>query len=1283
MDFYSIITKEQKDGTLQIRPDWKVGRSNDLMTRNGSFYAIWNEETGLWSTDIYDVQRLVDADLFRYAEALEARTGLVYTVARLESNGTKLWSEFQAYISNSGLNAHNLDENLMFQNTEVKKTDYASKRLPYSLIEGPHDAWDTIVGTLYNDEERAKIEWAIGAVVSGDSKFIQKFLVFYGPPGSGKSTILNIIERLFEGYVAIFDARELSGNLNAFATSAFKSNPLVAVQHDGDLSRIYDNTKLNSIVAHETMTINEKYKAPFETKARAFLFMGTNVPVKITDAKSGIIRRLIDVVPTQKTIDNDHYHRLMDQINFELGAIAHHCLTRYKLLGKNHYSTYRPTEMMLQTDIFYNFVEAHYDVFQEENGLTLKRAWSLYKEYCSETNVEKILPQYKFREELKNYFYDFEERARIDGQNLRSYYSGFKGLENFGPKTELPVKPEGIYKIEVIEGPSIFDELHRGLPAQYHNEDESRPEHKWENVKTILADIDTTKLHWVKVPENHIVIDFDIINDTGEKDLELNLQEASRWPPTYTELSQSGGGVHLHYIYTGDVRELANVYDVGIEIKTFLGGASLRRKLTKSNGMNITPLDGGLPKKEKRVGADVKTIKSEKGLRELIAKNLRKEIHAGTKPSIDFIHKILDEAYESKMVYDVSDMRSDILTFALKSTNQREYCLKMVQKMQFVGQNEMPEVDDDNTPFTFFDVEVYPNLLIVCWKHQGEDKVVRMINPKPEDIEPLFKMRLIGFNNRRYDNHILYARFLGYSLEEVYNVSQRIVFGRGEPSVYFGEAYNLSYADIYDFSSVKQTLKKFEIELKILHMELDLPYDQPVDEGVWEKVEEYCVNDVLATEAVFKAREQDFVARQILAEISGLSVNQTTQSHTAKIIFDGDRNPQASFVYTDLSEQFPGYKFDGKESTYRGEITGEGGYVYSEPGIYSNVALLDIASMHPTSIEKLNLFGGYTERFSQLKAARMAIKRNDYEAARGMLGGKLGKFLDGAESDPSAAEALSYALKIVINIVYGLTSARFENPFRDHRNKDNIVAKRGALFMIDLKHAVQERYQDQGYRVIHIKTDSIKVAIPPDAAKGGMELITFIENFGTEYGYDFEVEAMYDKLCLVNEAVYIARSIKEDDACVWRGPQHILEPECFKWTAVGAQFAHPYVFKTLFEKSDLTFDDFCETKSVMQGSMYLDFSETGLVENMVHVGRCGSFVPVSRNGGELWRVKDDKKYAVTGTKGYFWIDRDMARNRAKVDELEIEMEYFEELRAKAENAIAQFSESEDFRGFIS
>ena len=84
--------------------------------------------------------------------------------------------------------------------------------------------------------------------MSGDSKEIQKFLVFYGSAGTGKSTILNIIQKLFDGYYSVFDAKALGSSTDAYALEPFKDNPLVAIQHDGDLSRIEDNTRLNSVV---------------------------------------------------------------------------------------------------------------------------------------------------------------------------------------------------------------------------------------------------------------------------------------------------------------------------------------------------------------------------------------------------------------------------------------------------------------------------------------------------------------------------------------------------------------------------------------------------------------------------------------------------------------------------------------------------------------------------------------------------------------------------------------------------------------------------------------------------------------------------------------------------------------------------------------------------------------------------------------------------------------------------------------------------------------------------
>lgn len=1248
MDFYAIKHNSSKNGTLEISPDFKVCRSKDLMVRGKAFYAIWDEKKGLWSTDEYDVQRLVDEELAEERAKLVDKTDGNVRVKYMSEFSSNSWAQYRNYLAHISDSSHQLDSKLTFLNTEVKKKDYVSKRLPYPLEEGPTDAYDELFGTLYEPEELAKLQWAIGSIVAGEAKDIQKFIVLYGEAGAGKSTFLNVIQKLFDGYYTAFEAKALTTANNSFSTEVFRSNPLVAIQHDGDLSRIEDNTKLNSIISHEEMTMNEKYKPSYTARANCFLFMATNKPVKITDAKSGIIRRLIDVRTSGKRVPTKKYHELVSRMDFELGAIAFKCLNIYREMGKNYYSNYRPLDMMYQTDAFFNFVESNFQVFSSQGGATLSQAYEMYKTYCDEALLDFKLPRHKFREELKNYFEEFHDLTRIDGKQVRSYYS--KLIVSKFTTGEKTVKEEPPSWLVLDETVSLFDEMGADYPAQYSSEKET-PYKKWENVTTTLSDIITSKLHYVILPDNHIVVDFDLKDDKGEKSAQRNLEAASSWPPTYAEFSKSQAGIHLHYIYDGDVKKLSNLFSDGIEIKVSSGGSSLRRKLTRCNNIPVSTINSGLPFKEQKV-INFTTVQNEKALRTLIRKNLNKEIHPGTKPSIDFIYTILEEAYASGIPYDVTDMRPKILYFASNSTNHADDCIKIVNKMRFFS--EQPSEDSaeyTNDALAFFDVEVFPNLLLVNWKYQGDNPCVHLINPTPSEIEGLFKLKLVGFNCRRYDNHILYACYIGYNIDEIYKLSQKII--NESRNALFGEAYNISYTDVYDFSSKKQSLKKFEIELGIHHQELGFPWDQPVPEDKWEQVIEYCDNDVIALEATFNDRKEDFVARQILASLSGLTVNDTTQMHTAKIIFGTDPKPQEKFVYTDLNTIFPGYKFVDGKSEYRGEDPGEGGYVYAEPGVYENVALLDVASMHPTSIELLNLFGPYTSKYAEIKAARIAIKHKDYESAKGMLNGVLAKYL----GSPEDSGALAYALKIIINIVYGLTSAKFANKFKDQRNIDNIVAKRGALFMIDLKHAVQE----QGYTVAHIKTDSIKI---PNATK---EIIDFVFDFGKKYGYEFEHEATYSRFCLINDAVYIAKYKDGKMANTW--------------TATGAQFAEPYVFKTLFSKESITFEDLCQTKTVTS-ALYLDMNEElGLDEHDYYfVGKAGLFCPImpDHGGGLLLREKDGKYHSASGAKGYRWLEAEVVKTLGK--EQYVDYEYY---RALVDSAIEAISKYCDFEWFVS
>jgi hypothetical protein len=310
--------------------------------------------------------------------------------------------------------------------------------------------------------------------------------------------------------------------------------------------------------------------------------------------------------------------------------------------------------------------------------------------------------------------------------------------------------------------------------------------------------------------------------------------------------------------------------------------------------------------------------------------------------------------------------------------------------------------------------------------------------------------------------------------------------------------------------------------------------------------------------------------------------------------------------------------------------------------------------MHPSSIIAEELFGPtFTARFKEILDARLAIKHKDFESARGMLNGALAKYL----KDESSAAALAQALKIVINSIYGLTAANFDNPFRDVRNKDNIVAKRGALFMINLKYEVQKR----GFTVAHVKTDSIKI---PNATP---EIIEFVMEYGKMYGYTFEHEATYERMCLVNNAVYIAKYLDGKHAG--------------EWTATGTQFQIPYVFKTLFSREPIEFEDMCEAKSVST-ALYLDLNEH-LPEDehdYQFVGRVGQFCPIKPGfgGGVLLRSKDDKFYAATGSSGYRWLESEAVKRQGK--ENDIDRSYYDAL---VDDAVITISKYGDFDWFVS
>lgn len=1215
-DFVRIVKNRvgnRSDGEIyQMSIDFNVGHLRDVVIQGGNFTAFYNYDTHFWESK---------ASFYKYARALlyeEAekerqlhpdQTILVQDPQHLSSKvPTKIDALCKACETE---NAILFNQKIFFHGELPEREDYATKTMPYERYVGNTDEacpnYDELMSVLYSPEDRTMIEWLAGCALCGDGDRVDKFIYLEGEPGSGKSTILNIVEQVLGPYGASIKAEEFASSNSPFATAQMKKAPLLGIQHDGDLSKIETNTILNNIISHEPIEINEKYAKTFYIRLRTLLIIASNNALRLTDSYSGLLRRALDPVPTGKLIPNDKYNKLVGAIQYELAGICARWIDVYRSLGTRAYGPYRSTRIVRNGNALGYWVERNRDIEWSRSGeCYLSTEYSLYRAYCDGTSTKPISKSL-FERQL-HFFWEMSADETQDNSVKDVHFMDYAWKRRaftkpvyrlYVDKSDTPKECE--FLSFTVSSDAEFAKLCSECPAQYATES-GTPKASWDTVTTKLSNIVSTELHYVRPQLQHIVIDLDCRDSGGGKSLNAAISVINELglPPTYGELSKSGQGVHLHYIYDGDPTTLTNLIRENVEVKVFVGKSSLRRKFSYSNGLPVSHVSSGIPLKDKKEDVAGKEIEDEDHLRNIIKKGLRGE-YGSHIVTIQFIDYMLKKAVAQGLVYDLESYRVDLMAYALKSTHHANELPAVVEKMPLHnGAKEKPII--------IFDFEVFPNYNCLGWKIKGEKQRNIERFPSPQTLQDfLDKYRIAGFNNLGYDNIIWYTLMQGASPYEVYKVSKAIIT-RDKSLRIPRSVKSLSYTDIYDFCNTKQSLKKWEVQLGIHHQECPYDWDQPLPEEAWDVVDRYCLNDVEASEAVWDANENDWVTRQLLAFLTGMTVNDTTNSLTAKLIFGEDTHPQSEFIYTDLSDTFPGYAYEVKNgkcvSYFHGRTIGEGGYVVGSPGWHTMVGVRDVESMHPTSTIELGLFGKYTARYKYLVDVRKAAKNGREEEIKAAYDGRLYEFM--TEKNLSY-KTLSKSLKVPINAVYGCTSAKFDNIFKDPRNVDNIVAKRGELMMVSL----EDELRAIGVAPTHVKTDSIKLD------NYTQELDDKVVEFGKKYGYKFTIEEFYTTFCLFDKAQYIAY-----DACTG------------KWDSRGKLFdKNGLVFKKLFGL-DVKESDYLETKQSLSGPLYIGDQFVGKNANIVFVKE--------QYGKPMSCKRDDKFVSVTGTKGLFVMEYEEA-----------------------------------------
>ena len=122
LDFMMVSTKSTKSGTIEIYPKFIIKKSQDLMIRGGDFYAVWNEDKGLWSTDEGDVIFSSNRELDKFFDKNKNKFGSNVRILHMWDAETGVIDHWHKYCQKQMRDNYNtLDEEIMFSNSNIKK----------------------------------------------------------------------------------------------------------------------------------------------------------------------------------------------------------------------------------------------------------------------------------------------------------------------------------------------------------------------------------------------------------------------------------------------------------------------------------------------------------------------------------------------------------------------------------------------------------------------------------------------------------------------------------------------------------------------------------------------------------------------------------------------------------------------------------------------------------------------------------------------------------------------------------------------------------------------------------------------------------------------------------------------------------------------------------------------------------------------------------------------------------------------------------------------------------
>lgn len=303
------------------------------------------------------------------------------------------------------------------------------------------------------------------------------------------------------------------------------------------------------------------------------------------------------------------------------------------------------------------------------------------------------------------------------------------------------------------------------------------------------------------------------------------------------------------------------------------------------------------------------------------------------------------------------------------------------------------------------------------------------------------------------------------------------------------DLYNVFLCQYSDIAEIAKEIGKYNIELN---------YEQQVE----------------IISIFFANNQEKFQFYKTMATIADLSILSTPYEILNKLIYGKDSQKESIFNESnvsigDIKNIFPEFSNINENFYYNDVLLNSGGFNKVIPGVYHNVVSIDIDSAYPNAIIALNYFNEYTKNFKLLLELKKLQANSNFDSVKEKIACSFGKTLSEDE-----LKVLKKYFKLFINMTYG---------YIQKKSNVNLVSLYVSSFMLSIANFIEQ----QGYKIVHIQTDSIKIIGCTD------DLLESIQNYAKKYLFSFKIEQKYTELYLFDSLNSVG--IIEDSNIIVKG----------------------------------------------------------------------------------------------------------------------------------------------------